>query len=83
MKCHPRLRVDPVSNAWWPFKKTTEGGFASPAEESWQRHGAGIGRAYRTLPQTRECQDHQNLGEPRGELVILSNYCFPEAVAQL
>jgi hypothetical protein len=58
--------------------KTTEGAFASPAEKSWQRH-----RSYRTLPQIRECQDHQNLEEPRKELVILRNYCIPEAAAQL
>lgn len=84
MKCHSRLRVDPVSNAWWPFKKATEGGFASNAEKSWQRHRAEVGRSYKILPQTRECRDHQNLEEPREELVILRNYyCIPEAAAQL
>lgn len=57
MKCQPQFRTDPVSNAWWPFKETTEGGFASPAEKAWQRQGVGVGRAYRTLPETRGYQE--------------------------
>lgn len=46
-----------MSNAWWPFKETTEGGFASPAEKAGQRQGVGVGRAYRNLPQTRGYQE--------------------------